>query len=146
MEALGLSPYSPWHVRPYTQICHNKTVSTTHTHTGNGGEFLPRPLQMISWGPMSEDWFHDVPSLTNPLVFYCFSRIALAFLLVSLAFCLPRIVGCWFFLWLSLGVTPDLVNIFQIPFEDTAWFHGTNTARNIYCLFQLKPDKIFKRI
>lgn len=51
--------------------------------------------------------------------------------------------------WLSLGVARDLGQVVSfasslgIPLKSMGLF---NTARNVYYLFWLKPDKIFKMI
>ena len=53
------------------------------------------------------------------------------------------------FFWLSLGVSPDLrkrvsfVPSLGRPLMSKGLF---NTVKNIYCLSQLKPDKIFEMI
>ena len=53
------------------------------------------------------------------------------------------------FFWLSLGVALDLGRVLyfapslRMPLVSMGLF---NTARNIYCLSQLKPGKIFEKI
>ena len=109
-------------------------------------------------GPSQEEKIkiHIIPSFSKPepLVINNLTLRNKSFFLAHLtlhpnntawAFCLPGTCR-WLFLWLSWGVTLPLIKIvFFTPYLRTSLecVRLFKTSRNLFCLSQPKPDKIF---